>query len=73
MKKKLVYILDGLRVSTFSANFPFCLNYSFKTNFAIDKKKPERQKVGNIDEFTEKDAELISLIFMATDCIINQG
>ncbi len=29
-RNKLIYILDGLRLSTFSANLNFCLNYSFK-------------------------------------------
>ncbi len=28
--KKLIYILDGFRVSKFSANFQFGVNYSFK-------------------------------------------
>ncbi len=28
--KKLIYILDSFRVSTFSANFQFGVNYSFK-------------------------------------------
>ncbi len=31
IKKQLIYILDGLRVSTFSANFRFKVNYSFKS------------------------------------------
>ncbi len=30
---KLIYILDGLRVSTFSANFNFLVNYSFTVLF----------------------------------------
>ncbi len=30
MKNNLIYILDGLRVSTFSAIFHFWVNYSFK-------------------------------------------
>ncbi len=30
LMKKLIYILDGLRVSTSSAHFHFCMNYSFK-------------------------------------------
>ncbi len=29
-RNRLIYILDGLRVSTFSANFHFWVNYSFK-------------------------------------------
>lgn len=37
------------------------------------KMKIESQKVGNMDEFSEKDASFISLIFIATDCIIKQG
>ncbi len=32
-RNKHIYILGGLRVSTFSANFHFCLNYSFKCRF----------------------------------------
>ncbi len=31
MKKKLIYILHGLRVSICSANVNFWVNYSFKT------------------------------------------
>ncbi len=37
-KNTLIYILDGQRVSTFSANFQFWVNYSFKKNITSQYK-----------------------------------
>ncbi len=34
-RNKLIYILDDLRVSTFSANVLFCVNYSFNNHCVI--------------------------------------
>ncbi len=34
-RNKLIYILDDLRVSTFSANVIFCVNYSFNNHCVI--------------------------------------
>ncbi len=46
-RNKLIYILDNLRVSTFSANFHFGVNNSFNLNWDLSK-SPELWPLSNI-------------------------
>ncbi len=44
LRKKHPYILDGLKVSTFSANSIFWMNYSFKVMFPGSVTRAIREK-----------------------------
>ncbi len=44
-KKQLIYILDGLKVSTFSAIFYFWVKYSFKNTDGKSKSHVMNQRV----------------------------